>query len=87
MKCQACNQAATNVVDREVWMVVGRVELGIRAKLCGPCYDSAPDRIRKELSSPLIKSLISVAGAKFGFPAPRGTPTAPSPPGEGAGSV
>jgi hypothetical protein len=48
-------------------MVVGKVELGVRAELCARCTLTAPDRIRKELSSPIIKALISVAGAKFGF--------------------
>jgi hypothetical protein len=85
MKCQACNSPDGNVTGRELWMVVGYVEIGLRAALCDPCHVAAPDRIRKELQSPLISSLIKVAGARFGFSTRNGTAPAAAPPGGAPG--
>lgn len=73
MKCQACNQAGPGVERREVWMKIGAVELGLRADLCASCKDTAPERIRRELQSPMIGALVKIAGVKLGFLAPGGT--------------
>jgi len=82
MKCQACNAAEAQ--PRELWMQVGAVEMGVRASLCDVCATTAPERIRQELSSPLIKSLLMVAGARIGFPLTGGTAAAATPPGNSA---
>lgn len=81
--CQLCKR--TDGELREVWLEVGRIQLGIRAQLCPVCYQTAPDRIRDELRGPMMRSILAVAGARLGILAPRGTPPPPPAPGPPAG--
>lgn len=67
LACRGCK--ANTATLQDVWIDIGErgVSVGIRAPLCSSCAAGAADKIRAELSSPLVKSVMLVAGARLGI--------------------